>query len=445
MILPMDSRALVDHLRRARWDAATLVRYQERRLQEQLRRASSLSPFHAERLAGIDIERLTLAELPSLPVMTKRDMMANFDRVMTVKGLTRALVESHLEHTESEGSLMGGEYVVVLSGGSSGERGVFVYSRQAAREYLFALFRTILPKLLMGRRTPNEPISMAVVAAGSARHTSGALPSLFGTGPIAATSISVVQPLASIVSELRAIQPKILLGYPSVLRLLAQEQQAGHLDIAPAAVVSCSEQLTSDARALISRAFGVGVYDQFASTEGVVGVSSVSGPEITLAGDLAIFELLDDKGEPVGPGIRNSTVLVTNIFNTVQPIIRYQMQDCFIRQPPSGESGHMRVVADGRTDDMLHYGQLAVHPVAIRSELISISTICEYQIVQTESGIHVDVVSNGEVDLQGLCDRLRAALRKAGLSDPSATAALKQTIARDAASGKFRQFVPLIR
>ena len=91
-----------------------------------LARAAECSPFHAERLRGIDPRRFELADLPRLPVMTKAQMMADFDRATTDRRLTRELVELHLAGSRAEPSLLLGEYVCLLSGGSSGLRGLVV-------------------------------------------------------------------------------------------------------------------------------------------------------------------------------------------------------------------------------------------------------------------------------------------------------------------------------
>ena len=49
-----------------------------------------------------------------------------------------------------------------------------------------------------------------------------------------ARSFSVLAPLAELVRELNEFQPAHLASYPSVLSLLAAEQRAGRLRIAPA-------------------------------------------------------------------------------------------------------------------------------------------------------------------------------------------------------------------
>ena len=73
------------------------------------------SPFHAERLAGIDPLHFTEADLSSLPVMTKDDLMSDFSWVVTDPRLTLDVVEDHVEHVDerplSVRSIPGGDVV----------------------------------------------------------------------------------------------------------------------------------------------------------------------------------------------------------------------------------------------------------------------------------------------------------------------------------------------
>ena len=73
-------------------------------------------------LTPADIDRFELSDLAQLPVMTKTQMMANFDDVVTDRRLTRALVERHITDSATEPLLILGDYVVLASGGSSGLR-----------------------------------------------------------------------------------------------------------------------------------------------------------------------------------------------------------------------------------------------------------------------------------------------------------------------------------
>jgi phenylacetate-coenzyme A ligase PaaK-like adenylate-forming protein len=167
-------------------------------------------------------------------------------------------------------------------------------------------------------------------------------------------------------------------------------------------------------RARVEAAFGVGVTDQFGSTEGVIGVSAPGDPAMVLASDLAIVELVDDGNQPVPPGTPSAKALVTNLVNLTQPLIRYELTDRFVRQPDADDHGHLRVTVEGRADDLLRYGELVIHPLGIRSALVSTPEVVEYQVRQTPNGIDVAVIAADELDERSLSGRLAVALRRPG-------------------------------
>ena len=80
---------LPDHIKRLHCDAGRLAAHHRERLRALLACAIERSPFHARRLAGIEPARFELADLADLPVMSKEQMMAGFDEVLTDRRLTR--------------------------------------------------------------------------------------------------------------------------------------------------------------------------------------------------------------------------------------------------------------------------------------------------------------------------------------------------------------------
>src|SRR6185437_4003220 len=66
--------------------------------------------------------------LHEFPVMTKALLMANFDRIVTDKRLTRTLAEQHLGSAQAGAALLG-QHFVLATGGTTGERGIFVYDQ----------------------------------------------------------------------------------------------------------------------------------------------------------------------------------------------------------------------------------------------------------------------------------------------------------------------------
>ena len=112
---------LPQHLQRLSWDADGLADHQRQRLRVRvlLAHAVERSPFHARRLRGIDADRFEVADLEQVPVMTKAEMMASFDEVVTDRRLGRRVVEEHLARSAVEPSLLLDTYVCLVSGGCS--------------------------------------------------------------------------------------------------------------------------------------------------------------------------------------------------------------------------------------------------------------------------------------------------------------------------------------
>jgi phenylacetate-CoA ligase len=432
--------ALPAHLDRLTWDADRVRAHQRDRLRALLRHAKAHSRFHAERLAGVDPARFELADLPSLPTMTKAEMIAGLDDLLTDPRLSRAALERHLAGLTEATPLLDG-YVVLASGGSSGERGVFAYGAGAIVDYTLGLTRAGLARLLGLGPPPPGGVPMAMVAAASPIHATRALPELFSGELLAVTSVPVTLPLPEIVERLNRARPMLLQGYPSVLSLLATERAAGRLRIAPLAVTGSSEQFLPDARARVAAAFGGGVVDQFGSTEGVVGATAPDDAAIVLASDLAIVELVDAAGRPVPPGTSSATALVTNLMNPVQPLIRYELPDRFIRQPDAADHGHLRVTVEGRADDLLRYGDVMVHPLVLRSVLVDTPEVVEYQVTQTRRGAHVQVVAPGGINEPALGARLAAALGGPGVPGAEVTVESVAAVPRHPDTGKTKRFV----
>ena len=87
------------------------------------------SPWHRGRIGRLDIASLSDGDIAALPVMTKTDLMDNFDAIVTDPRLSRQLCEDHLD--QNPGDHLLDEFQIVASGSSSGLRGVFVYGWEA--------------------------------------------------------------------------------------------------------------------------------------------------------------------------------------------------------------------------------------------------------------------------------------------------------------------------
>ena len=228
-----------------------------------------------------------------------------------------------------------------------------------------------------------------------------------------------------------------------MLARLAREAQAGRLRIAPAQINSSSETMLPEMRSLVADAFGVPVLDSFACTEGLVGKTAKDDDVFTFNTDMCIVELVDADNRPVPPGVPSAKVLVTNLTNLIQPLIRYELNDVFIRLPNALAHGHLRARAQGRSDEVLRYSGAEVHPIVIRSVMVRSPDVIDYQVHQTPCGIDVFAVATDSFDVDDLSLRLRRALVDAGLAGAHVAVNRVDGLERQAASGKLRRFVPL--
>ncbi len=430
-----------EHIERLGWTPERLATHQRDELRALLHHAIRHSPFHARRLGQIDVDRFEIADLASLPTMGKGEMMAAFDDVVTDRRLNLRLVEDHLQGSTSEPRLLLDEYVCLASGGSSGLRGVFVQRLREFAEFGASIMRPTVAKRLKSIR-PSEETVIAAVLAVSPVHASG-----FGvaavSGPVSFVSVPATLPLTDAVERLNALQPQALMGYPSKLAQLAREQIAGRLSIAPRAVTSTSEQLTAEGRAAITAAFGVPVVDQFASTEGLVGHGEPGGSVLTFATDMCIVELVDGQNRPVRHGTPSARVLVTNLHNLTQPLIRYRLTDRFVRYPALDGSGYLRAEISGRAEDVFKYGSIEVHPIVIDAVMMKIPSMTEYQARQPHRGVEVDVVAHAPIDPAAVAAAIAHCLKQAGVVNATATVGVVEEIASHPETGKTRRFVAL--
>jgi phenylacetate-CoA ligase len=437
--------AAPESIDRLSWSREQITAHQEAAMRRLLAHAVEHSGFHARRLGGVDIDGWRIADLAALPVMTKHEMMGAFDRVLTDPSVTKERAEDHLAVHGQSLAYLDGRYVVIASGGSSGERGVFVWGVAAFTAFALSSVRRTMGKLASFGVTRDNPVSGALVAAGSPMHATAVVGQLMG-GPGAAVNMSAIPatlPFEEIVDRLNDVQPLFLVGYPSVLVRLAESRRSDRLSIAPLAVGATSEPLPASMRRSIEEAFGVQVTNTFGSSEGLCGVSEAGSDAICFAEDTCIVELVDVDNRPVGPGEFADKVLVTNLVNHVQPLIRYELTDRFQRVPGEWPDGYLRATVEGRNDEPLRWGTVEVHPLVVQSALLHHPEVLEFQVHQTLTGIILHVIATDQLETATTAASVRDALRSTGLDHATVELLRVNSIERNPATGKVRRFIPL--
>lgn len=433
-------------IERLDWSAARLAEYRRAELRRLIKTAQTASPWHRKRLDHLDPSAFDEASLAALPVMTKHDLMINFDEIVTDDRLRLEAVEDHLESLAGDAYLFG-RYHAVASSGSSGRRGVFVYDWDGWITAFLGTLRHLMRELATWPDATHPPLA-AMVGSGTAAHMMYAAGRTFSSPKLATRAFAVSQPVEELVAGLNECQPQLLFAYTSALRELAREAQAGRLTITPRFVIGSSEPLLPEIRAELAHAWGVPVLNYYACSEaGAVAISCHRGGEgLHLADDLLIVEPVSTSGSPVEPGERADKIYLTNLFNHTLPLIRYEITDelTLLGEPCSCGSGQ-RLIADpqGRLDDTFRYGKITVHPHVFRSPLSRRRNIVEYQVQQTPRGARISAVCQGPADLPDLAAELASQLTKLGVPSPEVSAIGVSAIKRHK-GGKLQRFVRLV-
>jgi phenylacetate-CoA ligase len=212
-------------------------------------------------------------------------------------------------------------YTAITSGGSSGQRGVFVYDWAEWATYYLSAFRYLLRAKRSDPRLASRPVTVAWVVAAHVTHPTAALCRTFSSGEFVHVSFPVTLPSEQIVVGLNRYQPDMLVAYPSALHALCFDAAAGRLRIAPRLIRTAAEPLLPEIRAAAEQTWGVRIRNGWGTAEGGGTAAACDHCQMHLSEDLLIIEPVDDQDRAVAPGRRADKVLLTNLYNHTMPLI----------------------------------------------------------------------------------------------------------------------------
>ncbi len=361
-------------------------------------RASSLIAFAREhspvyQRAWRDLPQRELA-LAEVPVATKREVMAHFDDWVTDSRVDRAGIEAFLADRTHIGERYLGRYIVWKSSGSTGEPGIFVQD-----EIALATYDALIAVQLAGARLAG-PYAWGLLSRGGRAALIAATGDHFasiaswqrvcrGTPWPNARAFSVMDPLPRLVAELNGYQPAFLASYPTVLAQLADEQAAGRLSIAPTCLWSGGECLAPATSAAIERAFGCALINEYGASECMSIAYGCREGWLHVNDDWVVLEPVDRDYRPTPAGETSDTVLLTNLANRIQPVIRYDLGDSVLAKPERCACGSRlpAIRAEGRHDDVLSFESadgaiVSVLPLALTTVVEDAADVHRFQLVQ---------------------------------------------------------------
>ncbi|HXZ04555.1 MAG TPA: hypothetical protein VEH81_06955 [Ktedonobacteraceae bacterium] len=366
------------------WNRQQLEAFQISELAKLREFAYAHSPFYREFHQG-------LMDLPlqALPVLTKAVMMEHFDEIVTDPKIHLADVQAHVSALHDDSQFLD-TYWVMASSGSTGSPAIFLFS---ASEWAVTLASFLRHSIWSGKMGPN--LKSALIVSHTPWHQSArACMSL--RNPLL-LHVSANDPIEFIAQRLNEWQPDSIGGYPSIMNALATEQLEGRLHIHPKIITVSSELLTAEMRQHIETVWGQKIFNTYVVTEvGALAGECNAHTGLHLYEDLDIVEVVDTLNRPVPTGEYGDKLLITRLFNTTQPLIRYEVSDrlclsshiCSCRRP-------FALVEDiqGRKEDVLLFPgtdgvEVRIMPHVFH-KVMDVIPVQQWQIMQEEGGIRI--------------------------------------------------------
>jgi len=261
-------------------------------------------------------------------------------------------------------------------------------------------------------------------------------------------------PLPEMVAQLNRSRPAMLGGYAGIVDLLAGEQQAGRLHIDPVFVHPSSEGLSDQKYDRIERVFQAKVRTAYVATECMPGLAQGCLHRwLHLTSDWCILEPVDSDYRPVPAGVQSRTVLLSNLANRVQPILRYDLGDSVLVRPDPCPCGNPMpaIRVQGRVADALIFptpsgDQVVIAPLVLGTLVDRVSGIEQCQIVQTAPAVlrvRLRPAATADRDRvwQDVESGIGQLLRERGLAHVRVERAGE--LPKQSAGGKYRTVIPL--
>ena len=399
------------------------LKLQQQRLHELVAYACDHSPWLARHYANLP-ENFTLTDLP---IVYKKDMLENYDDYVTDRDIHMQDVLKYVERPVEDTSLLLGQYSALRTSGSTGNPLPMVRD-----DYHNKIHGQMMAQRLMGG-IPMEVLSLKRHHHASVIHlahgassynaflrTKAAFPEVAHN----LIGLSCLDSINHLVEQLNEFQPTTLTGYPSMLVPLAVEQMKGNLKLDVKMVCTSAEMLSEKDYQVMREAFHCPILNNYCMTEGGEIAMTRGSSHLHINEDWVIVEPVDKDMNPMGETDKWSAgLLITDLSNYVQPIIRYFVSDVVrINRKPVDDCNLPCLEIRGRMFDNYTICGKTFSVAGLVTESEVWPHLIKYQFVQTDDetiqlrGL-CSADSNPEEVLGGLSSHLKQFLAQHGCPD----------------------------
>lgn len=304
------------------------MKVQRERLRELVKYARENSPYLAKLYANVPED----FSLTDLPVTQKKTLMENYDDWVTDR---RLHIDNVLEYVRrdpsTDQSLLLGEYTALCTSGSTGTPLPMVRDDHRNKIHGQLLAQRLFGGVDMDVLDISKHKRVSIIHLYNGASSYGAFNRMKAAHPESADNllgVSALDSIESIVKKLNEFQPETMAGYPSAIVPLAVEQMKGNLHLNVKHITTSAELLSEKNYNLLHEAFKCPVANNYCMTEGGEVAMTNNCPHLHINEDWVIVEPVDKNMNLITDEDEWSEgLLVTDLSNFVQPIIRYYVGD----------------------------------------------------------------------------------------------------------------------
>lgn len=176
--------------------------------------------------------------------------------------------------------------------------------------------------------------------------------------------ISDIAPYHQIAEWIGRKQPRYFSAIPFTLPAIVEEMQKQKIRNPIDFIIGYGGQATPLCRKIVKDTLGISIAEKYGSEECGYIANECKEGSLHVLSELVLVEIVGDDNEPCSPGVEGR-VLVTNLYNTAQPMIRYELGDIAAFGPPCSCGRSLPVLSPiaGRIKHMFRFpGEPSVAP-----------------------------------------------------------------------------------